>query len=146
MVYVSAIDSTEPLRYTLPLGVRRPLFSGASGKAVLAFFSPEERERYLSGVEFFQMTPWSPSREEMPALLRQIRRDAVVYDRNGSFEGATAISSPVFDMHGNAFAAVSLAGPTERMDANRERFIALNKSASERISRSLGYVGVYPPA
>ena len=145
IVYISAIDSTEQLRYTLPIGVRRPLFSGASGKVVLAFFTPEERTNYLAHMAFFQMTTSGTTREELPALLEQLRQDAVIYDRNGSFEGASAISAPIFDRNGAVFAAISLAGPTERMDANRDRFCALGKSAAERISRGLGYVGVYPP-
>jgi DNA-binding IclR family transcriptional regulator len=146
IIYVSGVDSTEPLRYTLPIGVRRPLFSGASGKAVLAFMPEEEREAYLATVEFFQITPSSTRREELPELLAQIRRDGFIYDRNGSFDGASAIACPIFDAEGRAFAAASLAGPTERMDANRERFTMLTRSTAERISRGLGYMGVYPPA
>ena len=140
IIYVSGVNSTEPLRYTLPLGARRPLFSGASGKTVLAFMPDDERETYLANMEFFQMTPSSPAREDMPALLVQVRRDGVFHERNGSFEGASALASPIFDNEGKSMAAVSLAGPTERLDANLERFIALTKSAAERVSRGLGYM------
>lgn len=145
MIFISAIDSTEPLRYTLPIGERRPLSSGASGKTALAFFPAEEREAYLQQAEFRQHTPYTTRKEDLPALLRQVRRDAVVYDRNGNFEGASAIASPVFDKQGTLFATVSLAGPTYRTDANRQRFETLTRATGERISRMQGYLGEYPP-
>ena len=146
IIYNAGIDSPEPLRYTLPIGSRRPLFSGASGKAVLAFLAADERDAYLADVDFFQMTPSSTRREEMPEVLAQVHRSGVVYDRNGSFEGASAVACPIFDGEGQPVAAISLAGPTERMEANKDRFIALTRSAAERISRGLGYMGAYPPA
>jgi DNA-binding IclR family transcriptional regulator len=145
VTYVLGIDSTEPLRYTVPLGGRRPLFSGASGKAILAFMSKDEQIAYIATADFFQMTPSSTKREEMPELLKQTATDGAIYERNGSFEGACALASPIFDNEGQAFAAISVAGPTERMDLNRDKFIALTRSAAERISRGLGYMGLYPP-
>lgn len=144
IAYVSGVDSTEPLRYTVPIGSRRPLFSGASGKVVLAFMPREEREAYLDGITFFPMTPSSTPLEDIPDLLSSIAREGAIYDRNGSFDGASAVACPIFDSEGQVFAAISLAGPTERMDANRGRFVELTRSAAERTSRSLGYMGAYP--
>lgn len=146
ILFVDAIDSTEPLRYTLPIGGRRALFCGASGKVALAFLSPEFQADYLARTEFFQITPSTVRKEEMPALLTQINGTGVVYDRNGNFEGASAIASPIFNNHGAVFGAVSLAGPTERTDAHLKRFQALCRDTGERISRALGYMGKYPPS
>jgi DNA-binding IclR family transcriptional regulator len=74
-----------------------------------------------------------------------VRQAGVVYDRNGIVDGASAVASPVLDRDGRAFCAVSIAGPTERMDARRGELEALVRGAGQQISRILGHSGPYPP-
>ena len=144
-VYVEVIESSSPLRFAMRAGNRRPLFAVASGKAILAFQSPEQQAHYLEEVDFLQFTVETTRKDEMPALLQRVRDTAVVYDRNGIVDGASAVASPVFDQAGCVFSAVSIAGPTERMDARRGELESLVVDAGQRISRTLGYTGPYPP-
>lgn len=145
MVYVEVIDSKAPLRFTIPVGNRRPLYTAAAGKAVLAFLPAEVQKRYIEEADFVQLTPFTTQRHEMPELLRKARAEAVVFDRNGSFQGAAAIASPAFDRDGQVCCAVSVAGPTERLAADQERIEQLVRKAGDRISRILGLTGDYPP-
>ena len=145
-VYLEVIESASPLRFAMRAGNRRPLFAAASGKAMLAFQTDEQQQRYLDQTDFLEFTVETTRKEEMPALLRRVRETGVVYDRNGIVDGASGVASPVFDQHGNAFCAVSIAGPTERMDARRSEFERLVLDAGQRISRILGYTGAYPAA
>lgn len=144
-VYLEVIESASPLRFAMRAGNRRPLFAVASGKAILAFQPAEQQQRYLDQVDFLEFTVETTRKDEMPALLRRVRETGVVYDRNGIVDGASGVASPVFDQHGQAFSAVSIAGPTERMDARRGEFERLVVDAGQRISRVLGYTGPYPP-
>lgn len=144
-IYLEVIESLSPLRFAMRAGNRRPLFSVASGKAMLAFQSPEDQQRYLDQVEFFEFTVETSRKDEMPALLRRTRESGVVYDRNGIVDGASAVASPVFNQDNEAFCSVSIAGPTERMDAKRSVLEQQVLDAGERISRTLGYTGAYPP-
>jgi DNA-binding IclR family transcriptional regulator len=144
-VYLEVIESASPLRFAMRAGNRRPLFAVASGKAILAFQPAEQRQRYLDQVDFLEFTVETTRKGEMPALLRRVRETGVVYDRNGIVDGASGVASPVFDQHGEAFSAISIAGPTERMDARRGEFERLVVDAGQRISRVLGYTGPYPP-
>jgi DNA-binding IclR family transcriptional regulator len=145
-VYLEVIESASPLRFAMRAGNRRPLFAVASGKAILAFLPAGQQQRYLDQVDFLEFTVETTRKDEMPALLRRVRETGVVYDRNGIVDGASGVASPVFDQHGEAFSAVSIAGPTERMDARRSEFERLVLDAGQRISRVLGYTGPYPPA
>jgi DNA-binding IclR family transcriptional regulator len=145
-VYLEVIESASPLRFAMRAGNRRPLFAVASGKAMLAFQAPEQQARYLGQAEFFEFTVETTRKDEMPALLRRVRETGVAYDRNGIVDGASGVASPVFDTEGRAFASVSIAGPTERMDARRGELEALVLDAGQRISRILGYTGAFPPA
>jgi DNA-binding IclR family transcriptional regulator len=144
-VYLEVIESPSPLRFAMRPGNRRPLFSIASGKAMLAFQPPEQQTRYLEQAEFFEFTQETTSKGEMPALLRRTRKSGVVYDRNGIVDGASGVASPIFNQESEAFCAVSIAGPTERMDARRGVFEQLALDAGLKISRILGYTGAYPP-
>lgn len=144
-IYVDVIESEAPLRFSVRVGNRRPLFAVAAGKAMLAFLPPAAQAHYLDQTDFLQFTPDTTHKEEMPALLRQARETAVVFDRNGILDGASGIASPVFDREGHAFCAVSIAGPTERVATHRARFEQLVLQAGQRISGVLGYSGDYPP-
>lgn len=145
-IYVDVIESEAPLRFTLRIGNRRPLFSTASGKVMLAFSPEETRTRYLAQADFLQFTAETSGKKEMPAIFRRAREGGVIFDRNGIVDGASGIASPAFDREGVLFCAVSVAGPTERMESQRERFETLVREAAERLSGVLGYEGSYPPA
>jgi DNA-binding IclR family transcriptional regulator len=145
-VYLEVIESSSPLRFAMRAGNRRPLFAVASGKAMLAFQTAEQQCRYLDQAEFFAFTVETTQKDEMPALLRRVRETGVAYDRNGIVDGASGVASPVFDAEGRPFCSVSIAGPTERMDARRGEFEQRVFEAGQRISRTIGYTGTYPPA
>jgi len=144
-VYLEVIESPSPLRFAMRAGNRRPLFAVASGKAMLAFQTAEQQQRYLDQTDFLQFTVETTRPDEMPALLRRIRETGVAYDRNGIVDGASGVASPVFDKDGRAFCAISIAGPTERMDARRGEFERLTREAGQRISHILGYTAPFPP-
>ena len=144
-VYLEVIESSAPLRFAMRPGHRRPLYSVASGKAILAFQSGAVQARYVDQAEFIAFTPETTTRENMRAVLAQVAVDGVVLDRNGMIEGASAIASPLFDADGQVVAAISVAGPTERIENHRARIADLVRQAGERISRRLGLLGAYPP-
>lgn len=144
-IYVDVIESEAPLRFSVRVGNRRPLFSVAAGKAMLAFLPPAAQATYLEQTDFLQFTADTSHKSEMPELLRQVREQAVVFDRNGIVDGASGIASPVFDRDGGLFCAVSIAGPTDRVVAQRAQIEQLVLQAGERISRILGFSGDYPP-
>lgn len=145
IIYVDVIESDSPLRFTVRIGNRRPLFCVAAGKAMLAFSAEEKQIRYIERTEFLAFTPETTRKEEMPAILREARGRGIAFDRNGIVEGASALASPAFDREGEVFCAIAVAGPTERIETRRARIEPLVREAGERISRILGYGGVYPP-
>jgi DNA-binding IclR family transcriptional regulator len=144
-VYVEVIESEKPLRFTLRVGNRRPLFCTASGKVLLAFSPAETQARYLAQADFLRFTEETSSKKDMPAILERARAETVIFDRNGIVDGASGIASPSFDRDGALFCAVSVAGPTERIEAKRAEIEALVRAAGARLSGVLGWEGSYPP-
>ena len=144
-VYLDVIESHSMLRFSMKPGHRRPLYSVASGKVMLAFQPQEVRQRYCQQADFIAFTPETATRETLPDELRLATAAGVIFDRNGMIEGASGIASPVFDRQGKVFAAVSVAGPTERIESRQSELAVLVRQAGERISRLLGLTAAYPP-
>lgn len=145
IVYVDVIESRAPLRYAPAIGDRRPLYAIPAGKAVLAFQPETYRAAYLKTAEFAPITPETTGRAELPAILEQVRRDAVAFDRNGYIPGGSALASPIFRADGAVRNTVSITGPTERIVASHRRLRDLTRKAGECISRIMGFAGPYPP-
>jgi DNA-binding IclR family transcriptional regulator len=145
VVYVEVIDSTAPVRFTLKVGDRRPLYSAASGKAILAFLPEARRSAYLDRCEFTAFTPLTVRREALPGQLRDAAMRGVTVDVGGKVMGATGIASPVFGADGKVFAAVSAAGPADRMEAQRAAVEREVLDTAREVSRLVGYGGRYPP-
>jgi len=145
-IYMDVIESSSLLRFTMRPGHRRPLYSVASGKAMLAFQSQEARRLYIQQTDFVAFTPETTTRAQLAAVLAEVSATGVVLDRNGIIEGASAIASPVFDGDGRAFAALSVAGPTDRIASRRAQIAEMVREAGEQVSRRLGLTGAYPPA
>jgi DNA-binding IclR family transcriptional regulator len=146
VIYVHVINSDAPLRITVPIGNRRPLYSAASGKIILAYLPHDFQQRYLAETSFEKITRFTSIAADMPAILQAARHDGIVADLNGSFVGVSGIASPGFDAAGNIFCAISVVGPLDRIDADYDRFRLLTREAGDRVSRTLGYLDEYPPA
>jgi DNA-binding IclR family transcriptional regulator len=85
--------------------------------------------RYLAQTKFVKFTSDISSKEELIALFPEIRRCGVVVDANGIIDGVTGIASPCDADHANC--AVTIAGPTARLLATRERIEQLALKAAE---------------
>lgn len=144
--YIDVIESDAALRFTVRTGNRRPLYSVASGKALLAFLPHAAQDAYLARTPFVRFTPDTSTKADLAQLLLKVRERGVVLDANGIVDGAAAVASPCFDAAGRVTCSVSLAGPTARMLAQQDRFERLTMGAAEQISRILGYRGTYPAA
>ncbi len=142
--YADVIESEAPLRFAVRTGNRRPFYSAAAGIAVLAFLPPEFQQHYLSKTAFIKFTSHTLEKQQLAALLPDVRRSGVVLDANGMIEGAAAIASPAFNNAGRIACAIAIAGPTARMISDQRRLEKLATKGGQRISRLLGYSGKYP--
>lgn len=144
ITYLDVIESEAPLRFTVRVGNRRPLYCAAAGQAMLAFLPAKLQQRYVADTPFIKFTGDTLDKDALISLLPEIRKKAVALDANGIVDGAAAIASPIFDRNGSVTCAVAIAGPSLRMVGDKKRFAELSKEAGRRISTVLGYEGVYP--
>lgn len=82
---------------------------GASGKAILAFLDPIDRETILASA------PASADLKRLASELEATRHDGFSISRSEVFAGAVAIAAPLFDCHGAVCGSVGLFGPSARV-------------------------------
>lgn len=141
VVYIDKVESPQRIRYSAELGERRPLHCTAVGMAVFAFLPAATRTRLLRKVKLSPFTQHtSTDRAALARRLAQVARTGVAVTIEEFVEGAGAIAAPVYDHEGVVAAACTLAGPTERMRASRERYIEAVKASALAISGALGWV------
>lgn len=140
-VVVHAISAPHELSVVPTVGSAQPIYSGASGKVIMAFLPPEERDRII---ELTNLKPVNPSaitdRTSFLKTLQKVRRKGYSTSVGDVTIGASALAAPVFNESGRLTAAVSLRGPDLRMSAKRmEQMAPLVMDAAAAISRDLGY-------
>ena len=115
ILYIITHESKQALRMGSKVGTRAPVHSTAVGKALLAFQPDHEIERIVArGLP--QSTP--KTIVEAKALRREL---AAVRSRNYAMDdeeseiGLRAIAAPIRVYTGNVVAAISIAGPVQRM-------------------------------
>ena len=87
MMFTSTVESSHPLRYSLPLQQWMPLHGGASGLAILAFL-PEEVQREVANKPLAQLTPHTVTDPEaLLERLAQVRRDGYAITRGERIDG-----------------------------------------------------------
>ena len=120
VVYVERLDSPNTLRVFTELGRRAHAHCTSSGKALLAFVPKNQREDILDGWDLPKRTDHTIT--DLDALRRElnlVRRRGYAENRQESEPGVVSIAAPIRDSSGEVVASLSLAGPSERMDAHR---------------------------
>ena len=140
IVYVDKVESDHVIRYAGGVGDRRPLHATSSGKVILAFLSPDEREQVLQSLSLARHTERTvTSLAALRASLEEIRRAGVCVTTDELVPGASGIAAPVFDRYGRVAGACAIGGPTDRVGP-RIRALATEVVATARtLSARLGH-------
>jgi DNA-binding IclR family transcriptional regulator len=140
VVYLDRIESPNTLHVFTRLGKRMPAHSTSSGKAILAFESPAA----LDAVVKAGLAPLTErtlrSREALERALEATRANGWAASVEESEAGINSVAAPIFDYASKVVAAISVAGPSDRMNAAALARTAQHlKEATAEISREMGY-------
>jgi DNA-binding IclR family transcriptional regulator len=149
IVYVARVFSHLAVAYTRSrVGVILPAYCTGLGKALLAEQPPDEIERWSRMQQFPRLTPKTiASADELLAELAAIRERGYALDREEREVGVACIAAVVRDDTGAAVAAISAAGPVDRLPAELlgSEMATHVVTAAARISERMGYVGQRAP-
>jgi DNA-binding IclR family transcriptional regulator len=114
-MYVAQSEGPEVVRMKVGVGERFPLFAGASGRAMLAFFSPDELDQYLEHAELTALTDKTIT--DADALRRDLARVrkagfATSFGERDAY--AASVAAPLFGVHGGIVGSLSICGPLAR--------------------------------
>ncbi|ARD48937.1 IclR family transcriptional regulator [Sporosarcina sp. P37] len=130
-VCVLEYESQLEIRRSVGIGKRLPIHVGASGRAILAFQSPELQNRLLSTLPLDE-------RQELERLLEETRNQGYATNEEEITTNVAALSAPVFDKEHRVIGALSVSGPLFRWNRETmEPHIAGLLAATEEITNAL---------
>ncbi len=152
VVYIDKRESMQSMRIVSQVGARLPAFCTGVGKSILAFKSETELAELLDNMT---LQPWTrhtiTDKEQFKAHLREVRSRGYALDNEEIIEGLRCVAAPIRDYSKQVIAALSVSGPSVRMDSDKiNEIIPAVVEATAEISRQLGYpeshVAVNQPA
>jgi DNA-binding IclR family transcriptional regulator len=122
------------------VGSRYPAHTTSTGKLLLAALTDEELKDALPN-KLAAVTPHTiTDKQRLREELGQVRQQGWALSWEELELGLAAVGAPVHDRDGNVIAAVSISGPTVRLDRSHVKNLAqLVMDTTRRISRDLGF-------
>lgn len=121
-------------------GHRLPLHTTASGKAILAH-QPEKRvEEMIQGRELSRVTDSTiTDPDALKAELDTIKERGYSKTREEHVQGINAIGVPIRDPKGGVLGAISVSGPTKRLDDREEEIGQYLVGRANEIELNIGF-------
>nr|WP_263864095.1 IclR family transcriptional regulator [Paenibacillus lycopersici] len=116
-IRIQAVQSIQAIRRVAPIGMRLPLYVGASSKVLIAFEEPAKCEELLQDESWPAFFDRQQYREQL-AEWRALGYATSVEERE---QGAAAVAAPVFSRTGKLVAALSVSGPSNRLTPEKMR-------------------------
>lgn len=140
-VYIDVIDSPQILKISEPIGLRLPLYIGASNRAILAHLPFKVQENILSDVDWASVPSLTPlSKHTIIADLEIIRSRGYALTSGEATEGTTGIGAPIFSYDNTVIGSLNVAGPSIRFTPEKiENFGQQAKKYADLISKELGF-------
>jgi DNA-binding IclR family transcriptional regulator len=144
VLYVDRVETTEPLRMTLPPGSRVPLHCTASGKLFLSQMPPRDCQALVERLVLERKTAHTlASTATLLAEIERTRKRGIGVDNEEFINGMVAIAIPVRDAQGQCVAAVACHTPTARLSLPEllAHAPALERTAQQIAALLLGSAG-----
>lgn len=139
--YIDRVDSNHPVRLATEVGSRNPAYVSAAGQTLLA---------NIDRIRAVALIPerWTPltarslsTRTMLIRRLDEIVTSGCAVDEEEWAEGVSCVAAPVFGHDGQVQAALSVVGPSSRLQLKREPLIAQVISRAADISAEIGHRG-----
>ncbi|RHW38595.1 IclR family transcriptional regulator [Lysinibacillus yapensis] len=141
-VYLDKLDSRYPVHLSTYIGKQSPVYCTGCGKVMMAFKNKKEQDEIIQQIVNEGFYPFTSKTVRNAAELRehllQIKKQGYAASTDEYQEGITSIAAPIYDYNDTVAAAISVTGPTKRMEIP-EIIEGVVKTANE-FSKSMGYI------
>ncbi len=140
VLFLSQVETHEAIRAFFPPGTRGPMHVSGIGKALLAWFPPDKVAGIVARRGLPAFTPQSlGTPQALRADLAAIRARGFSIDDQERAPGMRSIAAPIFNVHGEPVAGVSVSGPAFRMPLEEAaRLGALVQGVAARVTEAIG--------
>lgn len=140
IMYLFNLESQQAIGMRSYLGLRKPAFFTAEGRAILAFIQPALLTRVVQQGAQSSGSLTGSQLKSLHKVLEGVRQQGFAIDDEESDVGMRGLAAPIRDASGAVIAAVGLAGPVQRLNKKSLRgFVPLVVGAAQAISARLGY-------
>ena len=139
-VCIAQVESPEPIKQSLKIGEKYPIWLGATGKSMLAFLDEAVWYEMVKELKkFTENTVTDP--KEFINELKDIRVKGYSVSLGEYYNEVGCIAAPIFNEYGEVLGCISMSGPIYRFPKDVEPIAKIIKDAASEISYKLGYRG-----
>ena len=138
---IEEVQGTHLFRFVLEPGRKFNLHTSAPAKAIIAYLSEKERDELVDQIDFkiFNVRTID-NKQKYLRKLKEIKKTGYSVDMAEEIEGMHCVGAPIFNRHGQPFAAIWITGPSMRVLPKSFPGIGANvRKHADSISKSLGY-------
>jgi len=111
---IDKIDSSVTVHITHKVGRFSPLYTGATGKAILAYYSDSDFKKYIQSISLKPLTDYTlTSVEDLLIDLKEIKKRGFAYSHGELDLGVSGVAAPIFQTNEKVVGAVSIWGLTQ---------------------------------
>jgi len=139
-VCLEKVEGHHALRVSYELGDTYPLHAAATGKAIFAYLSAEERKRVIDSIGLPRRTDTTiTNAAALLTELETIRAQGYAESRGESISGTIGIAAPIFGRSGHVAASIGISAPEHRAEGPRHAaMIELLLHAAATLTQELG--------
>lgn len=148
VLFLSQVETHEAIRAFFPPGTRGPMHVSGIGKALLAWSAPDKVAGIVARRGLMAYTDHSlRTLGALQADLSATRARGFAIDDEERATGMRCIAAPIFNVHGEPVAGVSVSGPAFRMPLDQAgRLGALVQGVAGRVTEAIGGRAPVTPA
>ena len=140
IMYLYNLESAQAIGIRSYIGARKPAYCTCEGRVLLAFAPPEAVAAVIKEGLVARTPKTITDPKALQRALEEVRQAGHAIDDEESEVGMRGIAAPIRDISGKVIAAVSLAGPIQRLTKKELRGFAPQVMATaDAISARLGY-------
>ncbi|WP_366922049.1 IclR family transcriptional regulator [Metallumcola ferriviriculae] len=142
-VCIEKVESSEDIRNFVQIGLHNPLYTGASGKLLLAYLPEKEKDQIINNVlKHNQADGQHINPSVLAEEIENIRRQGCACTTGERVLNSASISAPVRDYDGEVVAGISISGPSVRFTPERvTELIKDTMECAKEVSFQMGWKG-----
>jgi IclR family KDG regulon transcriptional repressor len=141
VLYLAKEESTQTIRMISYVGKRAPLHCTSLGKVLLAFLPAKKKDKILEKIELLKLTENTiTNKYDLIKELNEIEQEGFALDREENEKFVRCIAAPVKNYRGEVIAAVSISGPSYRINEGNQNCLKEELiNTCQKISIRLGF-------